>query len=190
MAEAMTEITEQTDGLTQAELVEAIEAATREVFATMLNQELKAETAFQEKQEAQPATGVISLIGLAGEWVGSGSLSCTAALACKIASWLLATEYPAIDDEVLDAVAEVTNMIIGNVKTTLEGRLGEMGLSTPTVIYGRNFQTRSARNQEWTVVPFLAEGERLCVQVCIAPNKDQSSKTARPGFPIPHMLNV
>ena len=45
----------------------------------------------------------------------------------------------------LDAVAEVTNMIIGNVKTVLESRLGAMGLSTPTVIYGRNFQTAQLR---------------------------------------------
>jgi CheY-specific phosphatase CheX len=81
-------------------------------------------------------------------------------------------------------------MIIGNVKTTLENRLGSMLLSTPTVIYGRNFQTRSARNQEWTVVPFEWDAERMCVQVCIAPNPDAESKTMRPGFPVPHMLNV
>jgi CheY-specific phosphatase CheX len=76
------------------------------------------------------------------------------------------------------------------VKTALENRLGSMLLSTPTVIYGRNFQTRSARNQEWTVVPFEWENERMCVQVCIAPNPDAAANTVRPGFPVPHMLNV
>ena len=54
-----------------------------------------------------------------------------------------------------------------------------MGLSTPTVIYGRNFQTRSAGNQEWTVVPFLLEGERLCVQLCLAPNPDAEEDAKR-----------
>jgi chemotaxis protein CheX len=186
----MTTIMEVADGMTQAELVDAIEAATREVFSTMLNLELTAGEVFVEKEEAAPASGVVSLIGLAGEWVGSGSLSCTAQFACKIASHLLQTEYAAIDEDVLDAVAEVTNMIIGNVKTVLENRLGGMGLSTPTVIYGRNFQTRSTRNQEWTVVPFLLDGERMCVQVCIAPSPDAATKGARSGFPIPHVLNV
>ena len=76
------------------------------------------------------------------------------------------TPYDAIDEDVLDAVAEVTNMIIGNVKTALENRLGAMGLSTPTVIYGRNFQTRSSGNQEWTVVPFDA-GERADVRASV-----------------------
>ena len=64
-----------------------------------------------------------------------------------------------------------------------------MGLSTPTVIYGRNFQTRSTGNQEWTVVPFLLEGERMCVQMCIAPNPD-ARKAPRGGFPIPHVLQT
>src|SRR5208337_4345250 len=96
----------------------------------------------------------MSLIGLAGSWVGSGSLACSSGFAAKIASALLMAPYEAIDEDVLDAVAEVTNMIIGNVKTALEDRLGAMGLSTPTIIYGTNFQTRSSGNQEWTVVPF------------------------------------
>jgi chemotaxis protein CheX len=176
--------------ITSSELSDAIKAATHEVFSTMLSLELQPGDVYLEKQEAAPASGVVSLIGLAGPWVGTGSLSCSAAFACRIAAQLLMTEYPAICEDVLDAVAEVTNMIIGNVKTTLENRLGGMGLSTPTVIYGRNFQTRSARNQEWTVVPFACDGDRMCIQVCIVPNPDAANKTIRPGFPIPHVLNV
>jgi chemotaxis protein CheX len=176
--------------ITQDELVEAVKNATHEVFSTMLNLELVAGGVFVEKQEKTPTSGVVSLIGLAGPWVGTGSLACTAGLACKIASAFLMAEYPAICEDVLDSVAEVTNMIIGNVKTMLENRLGGMGLSTPTVIYGRNFQTRSSKNREWTVVPFDCGGERLCVQVCIVPNTEAGEKTIRPGYPVPHMLNV
>ncbi len=178
------------DQITQAELAEAMRAATNDVFSTMLNLELTPGDVFIEKERSVPASGVVSLIGLAGTWVGSGSLWCTAQFACKIASQLLQTEYLAMDEDVLDAVAEVTNMIIGNVKTGLEERLGAMGLSTPTVIYGRNFQTRSAGNQEWTVVPFQVDGERMCVQMCIVPNPDANKKAPRAGFPIPHVLQV
>jgi chemotaxis protein CheX len=121
--------------------------------------------------------------------VGSGSLACSAGCAAKIASALLMAPYAAIDEDVLDAVAEVTNMIIGNVKTALESKLGAMGLSTPTVIYGRNFQTRSSGTQEWTVVPFALGEDRMCVQVCIAPNTE-TKKTTRTGFPVPHLLRT
>ena len=173
----------------QEELVQAIRAATDEVFATMLNLPIEAGDVFEEKEEAVPSSGVVSLIGLAGSWVGTGSLACSAGCAAKIASALLMAPYTAIDEDVLDAVAEVTNMIIGNVKTALETRLGAMGLSTPTVIYGRNFQTRSSGTQKWTVVPFSLGEDRMCVQVCIAPC-DESKKTTRTGFPVPHLLHT
>ena len=176
--------------ITQPELVEAIEAATQEVFSTMLSLSVVPGKVFLEKEEAAPASGVVSLIGLAGAWVGTGSLSCPASLACKIASHFLTAQYDAVSEDVLDSVAEVTNMIIGNVKTVLENRLGGMGLSTPTVIYGRNFQTRSTGNREWTVVPFECDGESMCVQVCIVPNAEAGVKTSRTGFPVPHLLNV
>ncbi len=176
--------------MTPAEIAEAIKAATDAVFTTMLSLTLTHGDVYVEKPEPAPASGVVSLVGLAGPWVGTGSLSCTAPFACRMAGQLLMTEYPAMCEDVLDAVAEVTNMIIGNVKTTLENRLGPMGLSTPTVIYGRNFQTRSARNQEWTVVPFDLDGDRMYIQVCIAPNPDPAAKDVRPGFPIPQMLNI
>ncbi len=177
-----------TEAITQAELVAAIDSATREVFTTMLNMEVITGEVFVEKEEATPASGGVSLIGPAGPWVGTGSLSCSASLACTIASHFLMTEYEAVVEDVLDSVAEITNMVIGNVKTVLENRLGGMGLSTPTVIYGRNFQTRSTRNREWTVVPFDCGGERLCVQVCIVPNPD--AEKMRAGCPVPHMLNI
>jgi chemotaxis protein CheX len=178
------------EAVTAAELAAAIKTATDEVFSTMLSLQLMPGEVYVEKDEAAPTSGVVSLIGLAGPWVGTGSLSCSADTACRIAGQLLMTEYTAVCEDVLDAVAEVTNMIIGNVKTTLENRLGGMGLSTPTVIYGRNFQTRGARNQEWTVVPFSCDGHKMCIQVCIAPNPDMATKTIRPGFPIPHVLNI
>jgi len=174
--------------IAQEDLVHAIRTATEDVFTTMLNMTVTPGEVFVEKEEAVPSSGVMSLIGLAGSWVGSGSLACSSGFAAKIASALLMAPYQAIDEDVLDAVAEVTNMIIGNVKTALEDRLGAMGLSTPTIIYGTNFQTRSSGNQEWTVVPFTLGADRMCVQVCIAPNSDAAKKTTRTGFPIPHLL--
>ena len=88
--------------------------------------------------------GVVSLVGLAGNWTGTGSVACSPALACRICSQLLLTEVQAVNEEVLDAVAELTNMVIGSVKTDLEAHLGPLGISIPTVIYGRNFKTKSA----------------------------------------------
>lgn len=176
--------------ITPQDVVAAIQSATAEVFSTMMNMEITQGEKLAEKSAAGPASGVVSLVGLAGSWVGTGSLACTGSFACKLASSFLMAEYDSMNDDVLDAVGEISNMIIGNVKTILEEKVGPMGLSTPTVIFGRNFQTRSARIHEWTVVQFDAGDERLFVQLCIAPNSDGRSTTLRPGFQIPQVLTV
>lgn len=154
------------------ELVRMVSAASGDVFTTMLAMDPVPGEAYIDSAPSLLTNGVVSLVGLAGTWVGTGSISCTAPFACKIASQLMMSEYDAVNDEVLDAVAEVTNMIIGNVKTGLEERLGAMGLSIPTVIYGRNFTSRTVGKQSWTVVPFHLGEERLEVQLCLAPNRD------------------
>ena len=98
------------------------------------------------------------------------------------------SEYAAVDEEVLDAMAEVTNMVVGNVKTLLEEQVGAMGLSIPTVIFGRNFTTKSAGGS-WTVVPFQCFSESLIVQVCLVKSTDQSM-VSRVVFTNPQFAGV
>jgi chemotaxis protein CheX len=180
--------------ISHQDIVAAIRASTADVFATMLGLEITAEDMQTEPAvTAAPSSGVVSLIGLAGNWCGTGSLACTLAFACRMATHLVATPYDSVNEDVLDAAGEITNMIIGNVKTVLEEKVGPMGLSSPTVIYGRNFQTRSARIHEWIIVPFACGEERLFVQMCLAPNPDSRSRngnkgTLRAGFQVPQVL--
>jgi len=175
--------------LSQQDIVAAIVSSTQDVFSTMLGVEITPGDILTAKADVEaPASGLVSLIGLAGSWSGTGSLACTGVFACTMAGQLLACTFESVNEEVLDAVGEITNMIIGNVKTVLEEKVGEMGLSTPTVIFGRNFQTRSARVHDWVVVPFDSGGERMCVQLCLAPNPEKT--TARAGFQMPHLITV
>ncbi|MBZ5575794.1 MAG: chemotaxis protein CheX [Acidobacteriia bacterium] len=137
----------------------------------MLSVDLGSDETTTEPAGSGPNDGVVSFIGLAGSWVGTGSIVCSPTLACRICSQMLQTESTAVDEEVLDAVAELTNMIIGGVKTDLERHLGELGLSIPTVIFGKNFLTKSAGTAEWVVERFGWEGEILQVKLCLAPNE-------------------
>jgi chemotaxis protein CheX len=88
---------------------------------------------------------------------------------------MLMTEATAVDEEVLDAVAELTNMIIGSVKNDLESHLGPLGLSIPTVVFGRNFKTRSAGTSEWTVVRYVCDSEPLIIRLFLAPAENTTS---------------
>jgi chemotaxis protein CheX len=150
---------------------ERICAATEEVFTTMLSLETAAGESYLETAASPSSEGVVALIGLAGDWIGTASLNCSGPCACRIASQMLMTDAQAVDGDVLDAVAEVANMIIGNVKTGLEMDLGPMGMSIPTIIFGKNFSARSAGSEEWLTVPFTCEGERIEVKLCLTPNR-------------------
>jgi chemotaxis protein CheX len=150
-------------------IVDSIARSTGEVFSTMLDVLVDFGGASIESRSPEANDGVVSFIGLAGAWAGSGSLACSPSMACRICSRMLMTESQAVDDEVLDAVAELTNMIIGGVKTDLEPSLGPLGLSIPTVVYGKNFRAKGAGITEWIVTSFRWEQELLLVKVCLAP---------------------
>jgi chemotaxis protein CheX len=179
------------ESISDQDIVAAVRSSTQEVFSTMLGLEITpGEQVAEQRPAGEHSSRLVSLIGLAGTWSGTGSLACSGEFACAMASSLLASSFEAVNDEVLDAVGEITNMIIGNVKTALEEKLGAMGLSTPTVIFGRNFQTRSARIHDWTVVSFDSGPERMSVQLCLTPNGASQKTTLRPGFQIPQALTV
>ncbi len=159
--------------LGREEIVRNITAACQEVFTTMLGVEATPGEPYVQKNVLGSAAGIMSLIGLAGTWTGAGSIICSPECACRLASHLLMTEYESVNHEVLDAVAELTNMIVGSFKTLVEPRTGPLGLSIPSVVYGRNFNFRNGAD-EWTVVPFFSDEEQIEIRVCLAPSRGQN----------------
>ena len=161
-------------------IAQAIRVSTQEVFSTMLGLSIAPGPITVEQQPPSAQSGMVALVGVAGAWSGTGCVACSSHFACKMAGYFLSSEYDAVDDEVLDALGEIANMIVGNVKGELEADLGTMGLSTPTIIFGRNLQTRSARMRDWIVVPFDCGDERMFVQMCLTP--EPARKPVRGGF--------
>src|SRR5579884_2200996 len=163
------------ESINTEKLVQHILRATQDVFATMLALPVESGPAYQEQAGSHIFDGIVSLIGLTGAWVGAGRISCSSTLACRISGAMFANHYEAVNEDVLDAMAELSNMIVGNVKSALEENLGPMGISIPTVIYGRNYQARSMYADDWTVVPFTCEGERLAVKICLVPSTETTA---------------
>jgi chemotaxis protein CheX len=155
-------------------IVKSVSQSATQVFSTMLGVEIRCGEATVANGMPDAHDGVVSFIGLAGAWAGTGSLSCSPVLACRICASMLMCEATAVNEEVLDTVAELTNMIIGNVKTDLEEYLGPLGLSIPTVVYGRNFKAKSAGSTEWVIVRFHWDDETLLVKLCLEP-KDRAA---------------
>jgi chemotaxis protein CheX len=158
-------------------LTESVKDATHEVFATMLGIEPRYE-GFAPETRA-PELGIISLVGITGDWGGSGVFCCSPALARLLCTRMLGTEPTAIDDEVLDVIAEITNMMIGNVKTALEGAAGPLAISVPTVIHGRNFDFRNAPGLRSLALAFTAEEHAFEVRISLAPTANNEKSRSR-----------
>jgi chemotaxis protein CheX len=151
------------------DLYEAICRATEQVFTTMLNTEIDPGVPLFNHDFPGHFDGVVSFVGMAGAWVGTGSLACSSGFARRIASSFLMTDFPSVDDEVLDAIGELTNIIIGNVKGTIEQSVGPMALSTPTCIVGHDLTAHSLGRYQWTVISFRCGGDKLNVMLHLVP---------------------
>jgi chemotaxis protein CheX len=93
-----------------------------------------------------------------------------------------------IDEEVLDVVAEVTNMVVGNIKNGLEPETGPLAISVPTVIHGKNFQFRNGGGLRGAAISFLTEGESFEIRISLAPTQEQHGARSRiPILGLAHM---
>lgn len=146
-------------------LAAAARSSAESVFSMMLAMEIEPLDPL-EIAEPKPYDGVISLVTFTGEWIGAGMFCCHERLACRIGTAMLGHEVTQIDSDVLDGIGEMANMIIGNLKEQLEGRTGPLALSIPTVVYGKNFSTRTAVKAPWCVQPFKIGDHILEIRSC------------------------
>lgn len=151
------------------EIIDAVHSATLEVFSTMLGMEVTPAETHLDRASPSVNDGVMAFVGVAGPWMGNGVISCSASFACWLCATFLMTEATSVNEEVLDAVGEVANMVIGNFKTAAEAAVGPLNLSVPTVIYGRNFTSKSLGNSDWVVMPFHCNGETFEIRIWFAP---------------------
>jgi chemotaxis protein CheX len=154
-------------------IVAHVASAAKQVFEMMLGMEIEPGQDYVESGTPRPSGGVVALIGLGGAWMGTGMVTCPVELSCKIASTMMMSEYTAVTDDVLDAMAEIANMIFGHMKTEIEEQLGGLCLSIPTVVYGRNFATRNVSQQPWSVIPVKVGEDIFELRICLTPNREQ-----------------
>jgi chemotaxis protein CheX len=101
---------------------------------------------------------VIALIGLSGVVRGTVALAFPARTALHMVNRLLGVETIGVNDEVLDAVAELVNIVAGGAKAKLNGETGTpISLSLPTVVQGKDYSVEYPSYAKWLDVPFTSE---------------------------------
>ena len=147
--------------------VYAVKDAIIHTFLTMAGMEATVGIAYPHGQKSCASRSVAGVIGWIGNWNGTGILECTPEFACKLSNLMLGSDMVSLSEDALDAVAEMTNIIFGGMKTELEAHLGAMGLSTPTVIYGNDVGMRSS-GEAFTVIPIHIAEHLLHVKLFLA----------------------
>ena len=141
--------------------------AATEVFTTMLSYP-SLEVAL-ETQNTIPVNGELHLasaVGIVGEFTGVLYLHVSAALARKLTCRLLHMTEQEVDSEeiVNDAMGEITNMVIGYIKSRLCERGTVCAITIPSIVRGSHFSIEPVGGNERRVFvltcddgPFWAE---------------------------------
>ena len=116
----------------------------------------------------QIAQGDVSgVIGLTGSAKGSLALSFSSSCIFAILSNMLGETYTEMNDEILDAVGELTNMISGDARKRLEGEGLIISAAIPTIISGKNHIIKHIVSGPSIIIPFSTDHGPFVLDVCL-----------------------
>ena len=101
---------------------------------------------------------VTGLIGMAGDGVtGNMIISFDEPSILGIVSKMLMEEFVEINQDVIDAVGEITNMIVGGAKNSLQELGYNIHMATPIVIKGKNVELNQLGKAPALTIPFTTD---------------------------------
>jgi chemotaxis protein CheX len=154
--------------LLDKELIQAFIDGVTETLSTMAMTKAQPQKPKIEKGTHNQAE-ISGLIGMvAGPLKGTMIIGFSGQAACSILEQMLGESYPEVNEEVADAVGELTNMIYGVAKKTLNEKGYNFEMAIPSVIRGKvDIVTASAAPS--LVVPFLLEnGSSLFIKLTVS----------------------
>lgn len=117
----------------------------------------------------QQATGDISaIIGVTGPKNGTISVSFPFECAAALVTGMLGDDVLDMQQDMQDAVGELTNMISGQARAAI----AEQGLvlqgSTPSVVVGKGHQVHHMTKATVMAIPFTTDSGQFTVEFCLA----------------------
>ncbi len=134
------------------------------VLKTMAMVDPKPGKAFLKKDQVAHGD-VTGIIGITGDAQGSMSISFTEPCIKAIVQNLFGMPVDEINDEVRDAVGEITNMICGDARRRLEADNINLQAGTPTIVAGTNHSITHVNNGPRIAIPFDTEAGRFVIEV-------------------------
>jgi len=139
--------------------------ATLNVLGTMASTKAQSGKPYLKKDEV--ARGDVSgVIGMTGETKGTVSVSFTEKSILAIVSNMLAEEIKELNEEIKDAVGEITNMISGQARKALEELGRPLKAAIPTVIMGEHHTITHVTIYPIIAIPFSTDNGEFTIEVC------------------------
>ncbi len=134
------------------------------VLKTMANVEPKPGPPFLKK-DSQALGDVSAVIGITGAAQGSMSLTFTEPCIKAIVSNLLGITVTEVNEEITDAVGELTNMICGDARRRLAEQGYVLQAGIPTVVSGKNHAIIHIHKGPRLAVPFETPDGKFVIEV-------------------------
>jgi chemotaxis protein CheX len=139
----------------KVELINPFLHATKNVLETMAQTQVTPKKPHLKdgKTSYGEVTGIIGMTSdaITGSMIVSFSEKCILKI---VANMLMEEPKPKIDDEVIDAVGELTNMICGGAKAQLAKLDHQFNLATPTMVKGKGVEISYYSDAPTIVIPF------------------------------------
>ena len=138
-------------------LNDALLASAEEVFKTMISANIES----CENDQNIEGDAFLGSITFRGSLEGCLTICCCVPCAKTIALNMLAMDpsEELSNEEICDALGEVTNMIMGSVKARLQNSKNNIAVSIPTVVSGRELQNSLGEGAIRTLVKVKVENE-------------------------------
>ncbi len=117
--------------------------------------------------DKMPVYEVNGRIGLSGAVCGAICLSLSEGLSLKLASHMLEEDYYELDEDGIDALKEITNMVVGNAKSNFPD--DNVEISVPDLMLGKNSDIYPV-GLPTISIPFFTDNEEFIVGIALKKN--------------------
>ncbi|MFH2065497.1 MAG: chemotaxis protein CheX [Pseudomonadota bacterium] len=147
-----------------ADLVKPFVEATLHILETTASTSAKARKPYLKRE--LPAKGVISgVIELTGDFNGIISISFSEKLILAVVSSMFGEKMTEVNDEIKDAVGEMTNMISGQVTTKMTELGKTLKAKLSTVVMGSPHNVQFIENRPVIAMPYFTENGDFTIEV-------------------------
>jgi len=149
-----------------ANLINPFIDATLNVLGTMASTRAQAGKPYIKKDKVARGD-VTGVIGLTGEARGTISVSFSEKSILAIVSNMFGEEMKELNEEINDAVGELSNMISGQARKILEELGRTLHGAIPSVIMGKNHTLTHMTTSPVIAIPFSTDNGDFTIEVCI-----------------------